>query len=482
MASLVVGGGAWAKTLVVSQDGTGDYKTIQRAIIAAQAGDVVLVSEGEYRESIDFLGRPIAVRSTYDPAHPDPGIIARTVISGAPYEPAVVLFEHAMEGEAVLAGLTIRGGHASGGPGIRISAVSPTIRDNVISGNHTERGGGILIEHGAAPLLTGNTIRDNAAEDGGGIYCLDAFPTIQGNTIAGNSVVSATGTARGGGICCVGFSAPIIEGNRIEANVARKAQSAHDPEGGGIYCGDASSPAITGNTIRGNVCGDLGGSTARARAKWRPGWGGGVYCGGQGWQTVTSALISGNLIYRNRAHEGGGVCVVDYASARLTNNTLVANCADQGGGVWFGYRSGSSEALSYGVMENCIIAFSDGAGVWRGSGSRLTMRCCDVYGNTYDGKPTDYAPVDWNQTGRAGNISADPRFVDTDAGDFRLGVLSPCIDAGMPSSPWGNEPEPNGGRINMGFDGNTSKASQSGTASATPRRRGRPGRAVRAPS
>lgn len=35
-----------------------------------------------------------------------------------------------------------------------------------------------------------------------------------------------------------------------------------------------------------------------------------------------------------------------------------------------------------------------------------------------------------------GNISADPRFVDPEHGDFRLDALSPCIGAASPDSPW----------------------------------------------
>jgi len=40
-------------------------------------------------------------------------------------------------------------------------------------------------------------------------------------------------------------------------------------------------------------------------------------------------------------------------------------------------------------------------------------------------------------------------------------VTSPCIDAGDPNSPVGDEPDPNGGRINMGAYGGTEEASKS---------------------
>ena len=40
-------------------------------------------------------------------------------------------------------------------------------------------------------------------------------------------------------------------------------------------------------------------------------------------------------------------------------------------------------------------------------------------------------------------------------------ITSPCIDAGDPNSPVGDEPEPNGGVVNMGAYGGTAEASKS---------------------
>ena len=69
-------------------------------------------------------------------------------------------------------------------------------------------------------------------------------------------------------------------------------------------------------------------------------------------------------------------------------------------------------------------------------------------------------------------------FADADNGDYHLksqggrynvinqtwvtdDVTSPCIDAGDPNSAVGDEPEPNGGRINIGAYGGTAEASKS---------------------
>lgn len=74
-------------------------------------------------------------------------------------------------------------------------------------------------------------------------------------------------------------------------------------------------------------------------------------------------------------------------------------------------------------------------------------------------------------------ITGDPLFADATRGDYHLkskvgrwngsdwvndDATSPCIDAGDPSYTYENEPEPNGGRINLGCYGNTVHASKSG--------------------
>jgi hypothetical protein len=77
-----------------------------------------------------------------------------------------------------------------------------------------------------------------------------------------------------------------------------------------------------------------------------------------------------------------------------------------------------------------------------------------------------------------GNGCDDPLFANPDLMDFRLrseagrfdsaseewlrdDATSPCIDAGPPSADASDEPAPNGGRINLGYDGGTAEASLS---------------------
>ena len=122
-------------------------------------------------------------------------------------------------------------------------------------------------------------------------------------------------------------------------------------------------------------------------------------------------------------------------------------------------------------------------------GAQPTVTNCILWGNTPDQIRTfgsssgvggvTYCDVQGGHPGE-GNIDVDPLFADPGAGDYHLrseagrwdparqrwvidDATSPCIDAGNPVSLGlaALEPEPNGGRVNLGVYGGTREASKS---------------------
>jgi hypothetical protein len=207
----------------------------------------------------------------------------------------------------------------------------------------------------------------------------------------------------------------------------------------------------------------------------------------QNWAEIAGAISCREADFRqcvfagNRAETVG---VLDVATGgTIYNCTFVGNRANSWGIIM------ALSATKPVVLMNCI--FRDNAvfdtrplimGNWK-----TAIRYCNV---------SDSSPDLWRFVGEAvGDIDVDPLFTDAGhwdpngtpddpnddfwvEGDYHLksqagrwdpndqswiinDVTSPCIDAGDPNSPVGDEPMPNGGRINMGAYGGTAEASKS---------------------
>ena len=183
-----------------------------------------------------------------------------------------------------------------------------------------------------------------------------------------------------------------------------------------------------------------------------------------------NALIDHCLIYgttgSSAAHSGYDLCFKGFRSGvnvyrcfpRVTSTTIANN---SGGGAYLEYSNST--------FTNCIIF---------GNGPTTSPRALTLVSSN---PAVAYSCVQGGFSG-TGNIASDPLFADPDRGDYHLksqagrwdpstsggaggwvtdGVTSPCIDAGDPAAAYSNEPEPNGGRINMGAYGNTAYASKS---------------------
>lgn len=478
-----------ADIIVVEDDGSGDYPTIQAAIDAASTWDIIEVQPGTYigdgNRDIDFKGKAITVRSM-NPNNPD--IVAATIIDceGTESTPHRGFhFYHDEDANSILAGLTITNGYTvNSGGGIRCIEASPTITHCDIIGNMT----GPLVVGGAGinclfsgSMITNCKFINNVAKGegtGGGFYGSYAPPyaTINNCVFIGNSAY------RGGAIFnCDGSVNNCI----ISDNVARYGGGLHSSDGAitnciisgnsGEYTGglDWCNGPISNCIISGNSATLLGGAGL--------GW-----CHG----TITNCVIAGN----SAAQWGGGIYD---SSATVRNCVIFGNSAgESGGGICF---RGNEQMMT---MTNCIIWNNEaafGAQIAFKNASEISLGYCDVEGGKLAVQGYDGFTLNWG----IGNIDDDPCFVDPGYwdlnntpgdtnddfwvdGDYHLqsegwrwdslrlrwdynDVTSRCIDAGNPGSPLANElltvPDDPANlrgeniRINMGAYGGTTEAS-----------------------
>ena len=150
--------------------------TIQEAVVAASAGDLVLVTNGVYSSvSVD---KPVTLASVTGPA--------ATVIDGGGTDRCVWLST-----SAVLGGFTLTNGYGDTGGGIRCESVGATVSNCVLIGNSAwwNSGGGA-----AGGTLNNCILSGNSAQYGGGAY----GAVLYNCALTGNSSSWEGGGAWGG--------------------------------------------------------------------------------------------------------------------------------------------------------------------------------------------------------------------------------------------------------------------------------------------
>jgi len=169
--------------------------------------------------------------------------------------------------------------------------------------------------------------------------------------------------------------------------------------GGGMSVVGDSSADVYANTIAYNRVG---------------GWegGGGMFIADGSIVTVTNNIVASNVSTAIWWHGDGIAVWGDTTQARLVNNTIAFNMAE---GVM---TSDTSTVL---VRNNIIVGNGGGIHNYE-SRAAITIDHNDVWDNGW----ANY----FNVTPGAGDISADPLFVDVANGDYHLQVGSPCIDKG----------------------------------------------------
>lgn len=271
----------------------GDYPTIQQAIEAAQAEDVIIVAPGLYLESIQLPCESITVRSSDGPD------VTTIDASGLNASVVTCICEKWPDStQIVLEGFTITGGAGT---------FEPDLAGGVFAG-------GGMYNKGARPEVT-NCIftENNEAEAGGGMFNNNSSPAITNCTFSHNAP-----TRWGGGMYNSNNSNPTVNDCDFVENVGIA-------DGAGMFNGDNSSPILTNCTFCGNsVIGGLGGQD-----------GGGMHN-----TTDCNPILTNCTFLGNTAGLRGGGMWNSNCSPILENCTFSGNSAGvAGGGI---YSNGSA--------------------------------------------------------------------------------------------------------------------------------------------
>jgi formylglycine-generating enzyme required for sulfatase activity len=341
--------------------------TIQDAVDAAVDGDTVLVSNGVYRTGGRAWGE-LTNRVTVSSA-----ITVRSVNG-----PALTV----IEGSGPQGEQAVRCWAAPAG-GAWLCGFTLTNGFTTTNGNPYVMGSGAGAWGGTVSncIAAGNT----ALLEGGGLY----------NVIVYDSVVKGNLAGWGGGVSRATLFRSRIDGNSVSF------------DGGGVYLSTLTDCLLASNSA--------------------------AYDGGGG----DSCTFSNCVVVGNSGNWGGGALDSVLVGCVVDGNT--ANC---GGGTWGGSSRNCLVVRNIsplgggaygGSLANCTLT---GNSSGRGGGATdSALTNCIVWLNTASTESNvANCVVSYSCTtpdpGGAGNITADPLFIDPANGNFHLQSASPCLDMG----------------------------------------------------
>lgn len=271
LALLALAGGparlAYAGTLTYP----GCAATIQLCIDGANAGDTILISAGNYTESLT-LSKAVSLTGA---------LSSTTILHALPNTRVLTVTGAAVDSSVVISGLTFTGGNVTG------TAYCPD-----------KCGGGLVILFSAQPSLAGLRLISNTAGGyGGGLYTDSAL------TLSDVDFISNTAGVLGGGMAT--FTSATVTGGSFISNTAGSSA-------GGLYVYRAAT--LTGVVFMSNTA---------------VFYGGGIYALGAA--TPDPMVLSGTQFIGNWAGQAAGGLLA-YENAILTNTDFISNSAEGGGG------------------------------------------------------------------------------------------------------------------------------------------------------
>lgn len=305
---MMVSYGLYGITRTVCASGC-DHSTIQAAINAASAFDVIQVNDAIHTElsitvnksnlTIKGLGQSLTIVQ----AHSTQASAADRIF--VVNSSITVIFED----------MTLRHGNATG------------------------RGGGILLNDACSVTMNNVTMNNNdATEDGGAIATASSTSGItlilNECIIANNNGGTSDMNAEGGGIYNAGGNLTMTNTSVVNNNSGDDAGGVYLNEPGAIY-------TLTNCTISGNASGLAGGTTATIEA------------GGLNVLDGTATVINCTIASNTTTGFGGGIAIPDGGIIHLTNTIVADNVAGEDGQDIVAFNSTIS-TNNNNLVEDCF--------------------------------------------------------------------------------------------------------------------------------
>jgi len=381
----------------------------------------------------------------------------------------LIAFQPVPNAVIIIDGLYISGGNANilesvpFGGGILWNRVNLNILNCTFKDNTSDQKGGAIFNSHLGGLNIMNCKFFNNASTSGGAIANEVSKCVMSDCIFKNNYCSSSGGAAYNGSGEVSMIDCIFEYNSSY-------------RGGGVF--NDGETSLINSTFSGNHADGFGGGLYNFKSgtldpnnvqifdsctfkdNYAGIYGGGIFNNGPG-----DVLIKNCLYINNSSGSWGGAIHFWRSAGEILNCTIAHNSAQRGGGLCCGY---DEQILpSYVKITNSILwdNIEEIYNYGNNSVTTITYSCIKKL------IPGRNLIID-------GNINEDPFFADPNNDDYHLkskagrfdpnsgswvidDVTSPCIDAGDPNSPVGDEPFYNGGRINMGAYGGTAEASKS---------------------
>ncbi len=425
----------WYVAAAAAEAGDGSeaspFPTVGAAVERAGPGDTILVAAGRYPERVSLEQPGVRVAGG-----------AGATLVGDGEGDALALRADGV----VVSALAVEAGGAR--VGVRLNCDDCALRDCEISGARGPAGApgqsgrsafGVRIDGGARVRVEGCTISDIVGGAGGdeteerraragslaaGIYAVDTVDLLLSGNVLSGSVGGMGGAGEPPGPAGNGEQVLVADstGAALVENVVREVDAPGRGVGLCVLSSNATRSAF--NDVRGvrsataasgilllftddhrstnDLVADVSGATA-----------GGVRIDGG------EAVVLRHLTVRGVESEGEGAAVlVDRGAVEVRDSILVDAPAALVGAA--PEDASMAHSLSFGLLGETLVEATDGGG----------------------------------------NLSADPAFVDAEAGDLRLRADSPAVDVADPDAPCELEPPPAAGacRADLGHTGNTADA------------------------